>query len=134
MPAHTFEQEFEQAPTRTIWRIAWPQVLMMVFHFLIGFVDVWVAGRLGREIQATIGLITQALFFFMVVANALANGSVAAISQSAGSGKVQRIRRYIGLSLQLGFFLSGAIMLVGLLIKDTLLALLQVPPSIEPVA
>ena len=71
---------------KTIWRLAWPQVLMMFFHFLIGFVDVWVAGRLGRDVQACMGLITQALFFFLVVALAMANGSVAAISQSLEQG------------------------------------------------
>ncbi|MFP4070737.1 MAG: MATE family efflux transporter [Desulfovibrionales bacterium] len=126
--------DLEASPYRSIWTLAWPQVLMMVFHFLIGFVDVWAAGRLGREVQATMGMITQALFFFMVVAIAVANGSVAAISQSIGAGLIKRSLRYVGLCLEVGLALSGVIALLGLLIKGFFLDLLQIPAEIAPIA
>ena len=92
----TFDQRMQSAPYATIWGLTWPQVLMMLFHFLIGFVDVWVAGRISREAQACMGVMSQAMFFFMVVAVALANGSVAAISQSSGAGLTLRIKRFMG--------------------------------------
>ncbi len=119
---------------KTIWKLAWPQVLMMLFHFLIGFVDVWVAGRLGRDVQACMGIITQALFFFLVVAIALANGSVAAISQSFGAGLMRRVQRYIGLGLELGVILGMVFLVVGMLFRDTFLDLLQIPDEIMPIA
>jgi len=37
------------ADFHTIWTLAWPQILMMFLTFLIGFVDVYVGGRLDRE-------------------------------------------------------------------------------------
>jgi putative MATE family efflux protein len=123
-----------KTPYRTIWELAWPQVLMMFFHFLIGFVDVWVAGRLGREVQACMGLITQALFFFLVVAIAVANGSVAAISQSLGAGLRRRAQRYIGLGLEVGIVLGVVILGVGYMARDLFLDLLQIPESISPIA
>src|SRR6056297_1891851 len=83
----------------SIWRLAWPQTLMMVFHFLIGFVDVFVAGRIGDDVQASLGMITQTLLFFLIIAIALANGSVSAISQSLGAGKTLRAVRYVTLVL-----------------------------------
>ena len=58
-----FDRRMERAPYSTIWNLAWPQVVMMFFHFLIGFVDVWVAGRIGRETQACMGVMSQAMFF-----------------------------------------------------------------------
>jgi multidrug resistance protein, MATE family len=117
-----------------IWTLAWPQVLMMVFHFLIGFVDVFVAGRLGREVQASMGMINQVLFFFMVVAIAVANGSVAAISQSLGAGLNRRANRYVGLCLELGLGLGLAILILGLLVRSPFLNLLQIPEPVEPIA
>jgi len=50
----------------SIWRLAWPQILTMFLYFLIGLADVYVAGLLGREVQASMGMLTQAMFFFMV--------------------------------------------------------------------
>lgn len=107
---------------------------MMLFHFLIGFVDVWVAGRIGRDVQACMGIITQALFFFLVVAIALANGSVAAISQSFGAGLLHRVRRYIGLGLEIGFILGMIFLVVGMLFRDAFLDLLHIPDEIMPIA
>jgi multidrug resistance protein, MATE family len=120
--------------TWDIWTLAWPQVLMMVFNFLIGFVDVLVAGRLGREVQASMGMINQVLFFFMVVAVALANGSVAAISQSLGAGLERRANRFVGLCLELGAMLGLSILFFGLLVRSSFLGLLQIPETVEPVA
>ena len=104
---------------------------MMVFHFLIGFVDVWVAGRIDSDVQASMGMINQLLFFFLVVAIAVANGSVAAISQSMGAGLYKRIQRYVGLIIQIGVVTGLLIFMVGLASADLMLNILQVPPQLE---
>jgi len=116
---------------RDIWELAWPQTLMMVFNFLIGFVDVWAAGRIDSNVQASLGMITQLSFFFLVVAMAVANGSVAAISQSLGAGLVSRVRRYTVLVLGLGLVCGAAILLGGLAVAGPLLSLLQVPDELR---
>ncbi|WP_462323415.1 MATE family efflux transporter [Desulfoplanes sp.] len=107
---------------------------MMFFHFTIGFVDVWVAGRLGRNVQACMGIINQALFFFLVVAMAFANGSVAAISQSAGAGLFRRVQRYVGLGLEGGVVLGLVLFLGGLAARPLLFQVLQIPEGVEDVA
>ncbi len=129
-----FDQRMQRAPYATIWNLAWPQIVMMVFHFLIGFTDVWVAGRISREVQACMGVMSQAVFFFLVVGIALDNGSVAAISQSSGAGLPRRIKRFVGLSISLGMGLSLAIMLLGLLVDEHFLVLLHIPPDLMPIA
>lgn len=134
MTDREFDQRMERAPYATIWNLTWPQVVMMIFHFLIGFVDVWVAGRIGREVQACMGVMSQAMFFFLVVAVALANGSVAAISQSSGAGLPRRIKRFVGLSIGLGFAMSLVIFLVGLWLDEQFLRLLRIPPEVMPFA
>jgi len=129
-----FDRRMQRAPYATIWNLAWPQVVMMFFHFLIGFVDVWVAGRISRETQACMGVMSQAMFFFMVVAVALANGSVAAISQSSGAGLPRRIQRFVGLGVGLGLITGLLILAFGLWFNDRFLLLLRIPEEVMPIA
>ncbi|MDY7000835.1 MAG: MATE family efflux transporter [Thermodesulfobacteriota bacterium] len=118
------------SPYRVIWKLSWPQMLTMFFHFWIGFVDVYVAGMLDKNVQASLGLIAQSLFFFLILAIAVANGSVAAISQSLGAGLHKRVRRYVGLCLEMAVFFSVLILCAGFFLKGVFLDLLQVPPEI----
>ena len=134
MTSSEFDKRMQSAPYTTIWNLAWPQVVMMFFHFLIGFVDVWVAGRIGRETQACMGVMSHAMFFFMVVAVALANGSVAAISQSSGAGLPRRIKRFVGLGVMLGFLTGLVILVFGLWFNERFLTLLQIPQDLMPIA
>jgi MATE family multidrug resistance protein len=119
---------------RAIWALAWPQILMMFLNFLIGFVDVYVGGRIDRETQAAIGMLAQAMFFFQVVASAVANGAVAAVSQSEGARRFARANRYVWLCLLLGVAASATILIVGLGCRDLFLRLLQVPEPMLPTA
>ena len=125
--------DMSRSPNRTIWNLAWPQILMMLFHFLIGMADVWVAGYIDREVQASLGIISQSLFFLLVVAVAVANGSVAAISQSSGAGLHARVKRYVGLCLILAAILGGLFLVLGMPLKNLLIAALQVPETMRPV-
>ena len=56
---------------RRSWDLSWPLILIMLFDFLINLTDVFIAGRIGKEVQASIGFIAQLYFLFIVVANAL---------------------------------------------------------------
>lgn len=121
-----------KSQSRLIWSLSWPQMLMMLFHFLIGFVDVWVAGRIDHRVQAGLGIITQSLFFFLVIATAVAGGGVAAISQSMGAGKTRRAERYVGLCLIIAVAFGLVFPLLGLPAKDLFVRALQVPEDIAP--
>lgn len=122
-----------QAPYRTIWSLAWPQIILMFFHFCIGMTDVWVAGHINREVQASLGIISQSLFFLLIVAVTIANGSVAAISQSVGAGLHRRVKRYVGLCLLLALMLGSVFLIIGLPIQGLLLSALQVPVEMRPI-
>ncbi len=124
----------DNASFKAIWRLTWPQMLMMVFHFCIGFADVVVAGRINREVQASLGMITQSLMFFLIIAIAVANGAVAAVSQSVGARLPRRVRLYVGLCLTLALGCGGLFVLIATPLKPVLLHLLQVPESVRPVA
>ncbi len=63
------------------WKTSWPMILIMLFEFLISLTDVYIAGILGKEIQASIGFVAQMYFIFIVIANALTVGTVTVTSQ-----------------------------------------------------
>lgn len=116
-----------------IWTLSWPQMLTMVFHFFVGLVDVWTAGQIDRNVQASLGMITQSLFFFLILGQAVSMGTVSAVSQSEGAGLKKRSERYIGMSLLFAGIFSAVFLVIGNLFKETMLSLLQVPPEIWPV-
>ncbi len=119
---------------RSIWRLVWPQMLMMLSHFFIGFFDVLVAARIGKDVQASVGIIVQSMMFFQIIAMATASGATAAVSQSLGAGLVQRARRYVGLCLFLAAVFSVAITALVYPLRGAFLSLLQTPEAILPVA
>jgi len=63
------------------WEVAWPMTLIMFFEFLISLTDVYVAGRISKEVQAAYGFVAQIYFISIVVANALTVGTVSAVSR-----------------------------------------------------
>lgn len=120
--------------SKEIWRLAWPQIVMMLCHFFIGLADVYVAGKLDTNVQAALGLISQVLFFFLILAMSLSNGTVSAISQSLGAGKKNRARNYTLLSLGLVFSAGLIIVLLALPAKGLLINILQTPQAVRPIA
>jgi multidrug resistance protein, MATE family len=108
-------------------------MLMMLFLCFIGLSDTWAAGRLGREVQAGMGIANQALLFFLVPAIALANSMASAISQSFGSGRHRQVQRFADLGLKAQAMMGIACMGAGLLFLDQLTTLMGMNHDISPV-
>ena len=41
------------------WSVSWPMTLIMFFEFLISLADVFIAGKINKEVQAAYGFVTQ---------------------------------------------------------------------------
>ncbi len=113
-----------------IWRLTWPQTLTMLTQFLVGFVDVQVAGHIHSDVQAALGFITQCLFFLLVVGMAASGGAVAAMTQAMGAGLHKRTERYSGLIFRLGGLLCMVVFIPAYCFSGGLLQILQVPDAI----
>ncbi len=120
--------------TAEIWRLTWPQLLMMSFQFLVGLTDVWVAGKVHRDVQAVLGIVIQCQFILLIIGTATANASVAAMGQSLGAGLPERASRFAGLILEIGLVFSLAALGLALAFRNQILHLLQVPQEILPLA
>ncbi len=116
----------------TVWQLTWPQLLVMFFFFGLGLCDVWTAGKLGKDIQAALGLVSQGAIFLQVLAMAMGSGATAAISQSIGAGRMERAQRYVTLVLALALIMGLIIACVAYWSKDMFFLLLQTPQDILP--
>ena len=68
--------------------MSWPLIIVMFLEFLVSITDVFVAGRIGKEVQAAVGFTSQLYFIFVVLANAMTQGTVSVVAKLHGGGKV----------------------------------------------
>ncbi len=119
---------------RDILDLTWPQTAMLLCQFVVGITDVWAAGRLGSDVQASIGLIAQCQMLLMTLAFAGSGGAVAAVSQSLGARRLLRARRYVGLVLIGGVLVGLVPALIGFWLRIPFLQSVRTPEAIMPTA
>ncbi len=117
----------------TVWQLTWPQLLVMFFFFGLGLCDVWTAGKLGKDVQAAFGLVSQGAIFLQVLAMSMGAGATAAISQSIGAGRMERAQRYVALVLVLALVAGLFIALFAFFGQDVFFSALQTPENILPI-
>jgi MATE family multidrug resistance protein len=117
-----------------IWEISWPMLLIMVFFFLVGLTDIYVAGLISPEVQAAVGFVDQLYFLIIIIANAIGIGTLAMVSRAAGSGDREMSLRIARQSLLLSVVIASAISLAGLLFYRDIVVLAGFPPGIRDIA
>lgn len=117
---------------RDIWRLTWPQLLMMYLFFFTGIITIWVAGQISRDVQASLGLVMQCSMFLMVVIMSVATGATAAITQSMGMGKLLRAKLYILTTISGALFLGILMAIPAWFFGDGILRIIQTPEPIMP--
>jgi MATE family multidrug resistance protein len=117
-----------------IWEISWPMLLIMIFFFLVGFTDIYVAGLISSEVQAAVGFIDQLYFLIIIIANAISVGTLAMVSRSVGSGDKDRALRVARQSLLFSVLIASVISLVGLFFYRDIIALAGFPADIRDIA
>lgn len=108
--------------------------VIMVFEFLIGLTDVYIAGKVSKEVQATYGFVIQLYFIFIVIANALTVGTVSLVSRLYTSGDKTELTKIVFSSLVTavgaGIVLAGA----GIFFSPEIIRLLNIPEELKHLA
>lgn len=132
MSSNVIQRLSAAVPFGTIWGLVWPQTVMMLCTMIIGLTDIWVAGRIDSDVQASIGLATQLQAFLMVLGMALGAGAMASVSQSLGAGRRRRGQRYAGLVITVAVGMALGLAVIGYFARGGILSLLQVPHGLRP--
>ncbi len=127
-----FRQEDFRFYLSKSWSVCWPMALIMVFEFLIGLTDVYIAGILGKEVQAAYGFAIQLYYIFIVVANALTVGTVAVVSRLVGFAGRESLREAVSSSLAVAGLCGAVLALAGALFPGEIIGFLRMPDSLRP--
>ncbi len=119
---------------RESWSMSWPMTLIMFFEFMTGLVDVYIAGKIGKEIQAAYGFIIQLYFVFIIVGNALTVGAVSIISRLFTAGNKDDLTEAIYSTLSVTIVAGLLLGIGGVCFTGHIIALLNIPPTLKPLA
>ena len=119
---------------RAIWRLAWPQTLMMYCVFIMSFTPVWTAGRLSAEVQAAFGMAAQCVIFLSILCMGLSSGATAAISQALGDRNERRAGFYVSTTVALSFLLGLLLALPGYFFAEAIASAVGLPEATQPAA
>jgi len=114
-----------------IWHMSWPLLLNMCTISIASFADVWVAGRLGSDTQAAIGICGQIGFFMIMLAVALSAGTTALVSRFWGAGDFKGAVEAARYSLIFACAFGCVSSAIGLLVARPLVRMLGAAPDVE---
>ena len=94
---------------RNILNMVWPVAAENVLHFLIGFVNTAMVGRLGAATILAVGLSGRVGMFVWIIFNAIGTGTTVLIARAIGAGDPQRVRRVAQQALLLAITVVGVV-------------------------
>ncbi len=115
---------------RAIWTMSWPLTLTTMASSLVGIVDVQIAGQLGPNTQAAVGLSEQILFVFMLFIMSLSMGTTSLVSRACGSEDWEEACKATSQSLSLSLVLGAALFALVLLAAQIILPVLNLPENV----
>ncbi|OPY74023.1 MAG: Multidrug resistance protein NorM [Syntrophorhabdus sp. PtaU1.Bin058] len=105
--------------------------LIMFFEFLIGMTDIYIAGRVGKEIQATYGFVVQFYFIFIIIANALSIGTVSVVSRLFTAGDRSTLAETVW-SIIVTTAVSGAVLsAAGIFFTSRFMEIVNIPAELK---
>jgi putative MATE family efflux protein len=111
--------------------VSWPLTLIMVFEFLIGLTDVYIAGRISKDIQATYGFVIQLYFILIVIANALTVGTVSVVSRLYTSGNRIELNKAVFSSMITSSGAGFVLAVAGIFLSPTIIKYLNIPEELK---
>jgi MATE family multidrug resistance protein len=116
------------------WSNSWPMILIMFFEFLIGLTDIYIAGRIGRDVQASYGFVIQMYFVFIIIANALTTGTVSVISRLFTAGDKNILNNAI-YSVIITTIIAGILFgVAGIFLTPLIVNFVNIPKELKPFA
>ncbi|MCX5811773.1 MAG: MATE family efflux transporter [Proteobacteria bacterium] len=115
------------------WSVGWPMMIIMLFEFLTGLTDIYVAGKISKEIQAAYGFVIQLYFVFIIVGNAMSIGAVAVISRIFTSKNSDRLAESVYSTVIATIALGATLGISGIFLTPVIIGLLHIPTELKPI-
>lgn len=109
------------------WIVSWPMTVIMLFEFLISLTDVYIAGKINKEVQAAYGFVMQIYFIFTVIGNAITIGTVAVVSRLCQAMDDDEFSIAIFSSMTATLVAGLVLGIAGIFLSPIIFDLLQIP-------
>ncbi|MHA0857476.1 MATE family efflux transporter [Paenibacillus sp. CMAA1364] len=118
----------------SLYNLAWPIMLEMSLQFMMGTVDTIMVSKISDEAVAAVGICNQFFAALFVLFAMISGGSGILVAQKLGSGNELEARKAASLAFSFNVMIGIVVSLVIHFNTDAILALLQVPMEIRPLA
>ena len=118
-------------PSTVLWKFCLPLFGSIIFQQLYNIADSWVAGKLiSQNALAAVGNSYEITLIFIAFAFGCNMGCSVVVSQLFGAKEYSKTKTAVYTSMLTSAVICGALMLVGLLGCDSLLALINTPEEV----
>ena len=118
------ETESQGSVYRELWNVAWPVIVYSFLQWLVGAVDEWMVGRLGKEALSAVGMCRQILFFLMIVMLAVSTGTTTMTSQAHGAEDRPLVNSVLRQAIWMGVVISVVMGGIGFVLARSILLLM----------
>lgn len=108
--------------------------IVMLMNFGVGFIDIYVAGFLGPDIQAAVGYVSQIYFFIIIAANAISIGTLVLISRAMGAKDHPAAVDTARQSLLFGTLTALVLSIAGFATADIVISISGMPHHLHKIA
>jgi Na+-driven multidrug efflux pump len=114
------------------WRLTFPMLVIMGFDVLINLTDTLIAGMLGKETQAAVGIANQTYFIFIFIVNAITVGTIAVISRIfTGPDKKTELPRAVFTAVSFSAIISAVITILAVIAVPLILRKTELDPHVQ---
>ena len=118
-------------PSTVLWKFCLPLFGSIIFQQLYNIADSWVAGKfISQNALAAVGNSYEITLIFIAFAFGCNMGCSVVVSQLFGAKEYSKTKTAVYTSMLTSAVICGALMLVGLLGCDSLLALINTPEEV----
>jgi putative MATE family efflux protein len=114
--------------------MSWPLTVIMFFEFLMGLTDVYIAGKVSKEIQATYGFVIQLYFILIVIANALTVGTVSVVSRLFTSEDHSELTYAVFSSITTAIGAGSILAVTGIFFSPEIIRFVNIPEELKYLA
>lgn len=118
-------------PLKQVWSLFLPLLLYYVISSLVGITDMYLAGDLGSDAQAAVGMGDQVIFLVVAVGTGLCTACSSFVSRSIGAGDLKTASAYGRDSLLLAGIIGAASTVAGIVFAETLMDALKCSAALK---
>lgn len=120
-----------QSPLNQVWNLFLPLLFYYVISSMVGITDMYLAGDLGSDAQAAVGIGDQVIFLVVALGTGLCTACSSFASRAVGAGDLKRASEYARDSLLLAAIIGLAATLAGIVFAEALMDALRCSASLK---